>query len=119
MRLAILAAATLAACSSIEDVRGYQPVRVAEWPGNYKLVSGCAAERMIGTQEMSYVVREDARRASMVSMIEGYLVIYEATFAEIADDRFKVEMRSAKGLYDIHPTAARTWAAIESCAAKV
>lgn len=94
-------------------------MRTGEWSGNYKRVSSCAADQMIGMHEFTYVVSEEAGRATMVSMIEGYLVTYEATLTEIPGGRLRAEMRSAKGLYEIHPTAARMWAAIESCAAKV
>lgn len=121
LRAAIaLIALCLAGCeTTIDDIRTYQPIRAGDFAGSYKTASGCAAAELLGRHPVNQVIREDQRTAILMFAVNSDYIIYEATLREISNDRFRAEIRSAKGLHGTEaPVALTAWSAIEKCAAK-
>lgn len=115
-----LVASFIAGCSTLEDVRASEPKRSGEFRGNYKAVSGCAADQLMARHSVSQVVREDQRTAILLNSSGADLVGYEARLIELADNRFRAEIRGPKDAFgNDNRGITAAWAAIESCAQKV
>lgn len=113
----------LAACQSVEDVRSYPPIRAGDFTGSYKNASACAVDGLTGKHAMtiSQVVREDLKTAVILGAPDTQIVHYEGRLTEIGANRFRAEVRSAKGILGAEGWggAADLWKAIESCATRV
>ncbi len=101
------------------DIQAATPTRSAEFKGDYRAASSCAAEKLTAQHSVTHIVRDDLKRATLLNMAHSDLVMYEARLTETRPDVFRAEVRSMKGVHTEHPGATAAWAAIESCAAKV